>query len=341
MQRRLSCTYSRRARNTQASGFLVSRPHELTDNNFAGKIENCLRQKSGRYLVAEEEGELLGYAMFDPFPLEASLHLDRAMGEEPMQPHIHDAAAKGFQLAPDSYDRGRPEYPSDAVQKLIDELALGSESVVVDLGAGTGILTKLLIPTCARLVAVDPVEGMRRKFSELLPGIEILEGSAEHIPLPDQSANAVVAAQAFHWFDGSAALHEINRVLKVNGKLGLIWNVRDESLDWVAKLTDIIDRHEKGAPRYRSGLWKDAFRSTGLFTPLQIAHFKYVQSGEPERIVDRVSSISFISALPENERILVLEEVRDLLRSHPMTKGRTTVELPYRTDVFWCMKKEK
>jgi len=143
-------------------------------------------------------------------------------------------------------------------------------------------------------------------------------------------------AQAFHWFNGEAALKEIHRVLRPRGRIGLIWNARDESVDWGSKLTNIIDPHEKGAPRYRSGRWRDAFENSKLFTPLEAAQFSYVQNGPPEIVVDRVASISFIAALPENDRAVVLEEVRSLLETHIQTSGRATLDLPYRTDVFWC-----
>lgn len=256
-----------------------------------------------------------------------------------MQTSIHDVAARGFEAAPDAYERGRPEYPAAAVAYLVQHLAIQPSTVIVDLGAGTGKFTKFLIPTGAKLIAVEPVAGMRKKLSELLPSVQSIEGTAEKIPLPNGSVDAVIVAQAFHWFNGSTALREIHRVLKSGGRLGLIWNARDESLDWVAQLTDIIDPHEKGAPRYRSGEWKRAFETTSLFTPLEMAEFRHSQIGPPEMVVDRVASISFISALSESEKALVLDQVRSLIRSHPLTSNKTILELPYRTDVFWCERK--
>lgn len=105
----------------------------------------------------------------------------------------------------------------------------------------------------ARVIAVEPGEGMRQRFTEILPNVEVLAGTAEAIPTTDASADAVIAAQAFHWFEGYTTLREIHRVLKPWGRLGLIWNVRDESVDWVRKLTDIIEVHSKGTPRHRTG----------------------------------------------------------------------------------------
>jgi len=247
---------------------------------------------------------------------------------------IHETAAQGFARAADSYERGRPEYPLDAVHRLVSWLDLGPGKLVVEPGAGTGKFTRLLIPSGARIVAVEPVAQMRNKFSSLLPQLQVLDGTAEAIPLPDACADAVIAAQAFHWFRGDAALAEFHRLLRPGGKLGLIWNRRDESVKWVAQLAAIVDRFEEGTPRYKSGEWRRAFASTSLFAPLRHAEFCYLQSGTPETVLDRVASMSMIAVLDEETRQGVLEEVRTLLRVHPDTRGRELIEFPYRTDVY-------
>lgn len=249
---------------------------------------------------------------------------------------IHDKAAIGFNRAGDAYDRGRPEYPKDAIEFLINTLQITSSSSILDLGAGTGKFTKLILPTRAKIVAVEPVEGMRKKFHSLLPDIQILAGSAESIPLEKESVDSIVVAQAFHWFNGDLALKEIHRVLKSNGRLGLIWNARDESKSWVAELTKIIDPYESGAPRYKSMNWKHSFEQSKIFKPLQLKQFSYIQSGTIETIVDRVASISFIASLDEKVQSTVLNQVRHLLLSHPDTKGSKEIHLPYQTDVYWC-----
>jgi SAM-dependent methyltransferase len=148
----------------------------------------------------------------------------------------------------------------------------------------------------------------------------------------------VTVAQAFHWFDGSAALMEIHRVLAPGGRLGLLWNLKDEEGDWVARLGEIIEPHRGTAPRYASGAWRTAFEESALFTPLAAEHFSHVHEVDTEGVVDRVHSISFIAALPENEREEVGEQVRRLLADHPETRGRETIRLPYRTDVYWCQR---
>jgi ubiquinone/menaquinone biosynthesis C-methylase UbiE len=245
-------------------------------------------------------------------------------------------AAEAFDRAGEEYERGRPTYPADAFATLVDELRIGPGRRVLDLAAGTGKLTQLLAKTGAEVVAVEPADGMRRRIEEQLPGVEALTGTAEAIPLGDGSVEAVAVAQAFHWFDGEAALAEIHRVLAPGGRLGLIWNARDDDDPFQARLTAIMEAHRGDAPRYVGGVWRKIFERTDLFTPLQHARFGFVQDLEPERVVDRVVSVSFIAALPDEERARVAGQVRALVASDPATRESERVPLPYRTDVFWC-----
>jgi SAM-dependent methyltransferase len=249
---------------------------------------------------------------------------------------IHEAAARGFAQAADAYEHGRPGYPPAAVEHLCEALGIGPGRAVLDLAAGTGKLTRLLVPTGAELAAVEPVGEMRAALARALPGVTALAGTAENIPLAADSVDAVLAGSAFHWFHGDEALAEIHRVLRPGGRLGLMWNVRDESVPWVAELTAIMEPHRGSAPRYRSNAWKEAFRRTTAFSPLRCAEFRHVHRLEPEAVLARVASVSFVAALPERDRAAVLAGVRALLAYDPATRGREVVELPYRTDVYWC-----
>ncbi len=248
---------------------------------------------------------------------------------------IHQAA-QAFDGAGEVYDRGRPPFPPEAVATLIDVLKIEAGVRVLDLAAGTGKLTRMLAPTGAELVAVEPLGGMRARLEASLPGVRALEGTAEAIPLSDASIDAVTVAQAFHWFDASSALAEIHRVLAPAGRLGLLWNVKDEKEDWVAQLAEIIEPRRGTAPRYVSGAWRAAFEKTDLFTPLAAEHFSHLHEVDAEGVVDRLLSISFIAALTREEREQVGEQVRRLLAEHPETRARETFRLPYRTDVYWC-----
>jgi SAM-dependent methyltransferase len=142
----------------------------------------------------------------------------------------------------------------------------------------------------------------------------------------------VAVAQAFHWFRGDEALAEIHRVLRFDGRLGLVWNFRDESVPWVAELTRIMEPHRGDAPRAASGAWREAFERTALFEPLEAATFRHVHELTAEGVVARVASVSFIAALPERDRTQVLADVRELVEA-------PTVELPYRAEVYWTTRR--
>jgi SAM-dependent methyltransferase len=244
--------------------------------------------------------------------------------------NIHAAAAKGFASSSDAYERGRPSYPREAVDRLIHELGIAAGSTVVELGAGTGKFTRLL-PAGARVIAVEPVAAMRQKLVDAAPNADVREGDAEAIPLPDAAGDAVVAAQAFHWFRGPEALREIHRVLRPGGRLGLVWNVRDESVEWVARLSEILNWHESGVPRYWKGEWRAAFDEVPLFGQLNEAHFRHEQEVDVGTLVDRVCSISFVAAMSQQDRDAIIQQVEDLVVGFP-----ERFALPYRTDVFWC-----
>ncbi len=248
---------------------------------------------------------------------------------------INESAARGFAAGADAYERGRPSYAPEAIERLVRELRIGPGSRVLDLAAGTGKLTRQLVDTGATFVAVEPVAEMRAKLAEAAPSAEVLDGVAEAIPLPDRSVDAVVVGQAFHWFDGALALPEIHRVLRPSGGLGLIWQSRDPVRPWVEHLEEIIERADDGDPGVRNDAWKESFESSPLFDPLESDEIKTVPSTSPESIVDSVASISYIAAKAEPRRREVLDEVRALLASDPETAGRDVIELPSKANIFW------
>jgi SAM-dependent methyltransferase len=246
------------------------------------------------------------------------------------------AAAAGFSRNTSAYVRGRPDFPPAALGWLRDDLGLGRGKTAIDLGAGTGKFTRPMVQTGADILAIEPSRPMLVRLAEGLPGISALRGSAQAIPLADASADAVICAQAFHWFATRTALAEIRRVLKPGGHLGLIWNVRDSSVPWVRGLTTILAPHEGDAPRYDHGEWRQVFPAEG-FGPLRQRSFPHVHVGPPEQvIVDRVASVSFIAALPGQTRAGVLAQVRALIAATPELADRGSVEFPYVTHAYWC-----
>ena len=231
--------------------------------------------------------------------------------------------ATSFAWVADAYERARPGYPDDAVRWLV-----GTEPLdVVDLGAGTGKLTRSLVALGHRVTAVEPLREMSAFLREALPDVTTVEGGAEAIPLPDASADAVGVAQAFHWFDHGPALREIARVLRPGGRFALVWNTRDEGDPWVARLskealgTESVERGDVAAPVGESGLFAEVERAT----------FPHSQRLDLPLLLDLVRSRSYCAVMTTAERTPVLERVERLFEEHAVDG---ILELPYVTECF-------
>ena len=255
---------------------------------------------------------------------------------------IAPAAAHGFEQGAAAYEASRPSYPPAAVACISERARLGPGVRVLDLAAGTGKLTRLLVPTGAEVVAVEPVAAMRARLAEL-GGVEALDGTAEQIPLGDGSVDAVTVAQAFHWFDAPVALGEIARVLRPGGSLVLVWNLRDLRVDWVRRFGDLLV--EQGEPRpYDAYHAVDYARvvadaGAGCFSALRRWSVHWEQPCSPELLVQRAASVSVVGALDPERREVVLDRIRRLTRSHPDLAGRPSFPFPYDTRVLWCTRR--
>jgi SAM-dependent methyltransferase len=232
---------------------------------------------------------------------------------------IHPAAAVGFARSAEAYERARPDYPPVALEPL----RLSPDMVIVDLAAGTGKLTRLLAGSGATVIAVEPVAEMR---AALPASVQVLEGTAERIPLDTGSADLVTVAQAFHWFDGDAALAEIHRVLRPGGRLALVWNRRVTEDPVNRAIEAILGPHRAEVPTHRWDNWRATFERTTFFGPLEEHVFPSEQHLDADGMADRIGSISFIASLSDDERAKVLEEARALAAGGPVT-------VPYRTEL--------
>jgi SAM-dependent methyltransferase len=231
--------------------------------------------------------------------------------------------ATSFADVADAYERSRPGYPDDAVRWLV-----GAEPLdVVDLGAGTGKLTRSLVALGHRVTAVEPLPEMLAHLRVAVPGVAVLEGEAEAVPLAAESVDVVAAAQAFHWFDHGPALREIARVLRPDGWIALVWNTRDDDEPWVAQLSEEalagegFEERDAAAPLTESG----------LFGEVEQALFPHSQMLDRAGLVDLVLSRSYCAVLGSEERASVLDRVERIFEEHQVDG---MIGLPYVTECF-------
>lgn len=230
--------------------------------------------------------------------------------------------ARSFGLVADAYERGRPGYPEEAVRWLVGD----EPRDVVDLGAGTGKLTRSLVALGHRVTAIEPLTEMLELLPAAAPGAWALLGDAEVIPLPDACADVVTAAQAFHWFDHAAALPEIARVLRPDGRLALVWNTRDDRDPWVARLSATI-----GSETVERADAEEPIEASGLFGAVEKATFAWTQRLDRATLRDLVLSRSYCAARPPGEREAILADVDRLFDEHA---AGGAVALPYVTECY-------
>ena len=268
----------------------------------------------------------------------------------------------------DNYDKARTDYTVHSIDVLLENTLFPyiehtaqhkHQLTCIDIGSGTGKFTRQLYnnitelqethpyfsyPRHVNVIGVEPVAAMRAKSIERAPHIPVLPGSATDIHMRDHSVDVVYCSQSYHWFATADALREIHRVLCPGGYLALIWNTRNTVVPWVRKLDDIIDNYyPPDVPRQQNNSWKQSLhdaRDQHLFGELQhidmVNHI--VTTNTVDDINNTVLSISVIAKRSDEEKQVCIDRVKKLLATHEQTKGKQKIELPYRTDIFYCEK---
>jgi len=232
-----------------------------------------------------------------------------------------------FDRVAETYERSRPGYAPDALAWLAERVGIGPGRRVLDLAAGTGKLTRQLLALGAEVAAVEPGDEMRAVLERVVPQAEALAGSAEAVPLPDESVDAVTVGQAFHWFRAEEALAEIHRVLRPGGALGLLWNEWDHDDPLQRAVDELVSalrprQKEEGPPA-----WAVAIEASPLFGPLEERDFRHTRTLDAERLVDWVSSTSPVASAHPAVQERVENQVRALA-------GHGVLELTIVTRVF-------
>jgi SAM-dependent methyltransferase len=236
---------------------------------------------------------------------------------------LHPLATQ-FAVVAGAYERGRPEYPPAVVGAIAAELRVTGDAPVLDLAAGTGKLTRALLSARLDVVAVEPQPQLRDLLAASIGSERVRDGLAEAIPLADGSIAAVMVADAFHWFEHGAALREIRRVLRPGGGLAVLSTAPDWSgASWAHEVGALMARLRPEHPHFDGPSWQDAVRAAGGWTEPREVRVSTSQPARPERMVDYLESISWIAALPADDRAETLAQIGAIVDA-----GETPAELP-------------
>ena len=248
---------------------------------------------------------------------------------------LHPAAEQGFSSAAELYQRVRPSYPQEIVHWLVEDLKITPESRVVDLGSGTGKFLDFLTQATQNIVAVEPIAEMLEQLKIVHPEVQTQQASSDRIALNSNSIHAILCAQSFHWFANIETLTEMYRILQAQGHLGLVWNQRDETVDWVKALADFLKNYEGDTPRFHSNEWQNVFKEQNLFEFQSKKVFVQYQTGTVEDVVsNRLLSTSFIAAMPLKQQQEMKENFERIVKQFTGKTAQDEIEFPYVTYAF-------
>ncbi|MFI6584021.1 class I SAM-dependent methyltransferase [Embleya sp. NPDC050493] len=242
-----------------------------------------------------------------------------------------DLGTRGFAHGTDRYERARPSYSHEVVEHLCAGAGIGPGTRVLDLAAGTGKLTRLLVERGASVTAVEPSAAMRETFARVVEGVPVYAGTAERIPAPAGAYDVVTVAQAFHWFDPEQALREIARVLRPGGALAMVWNELDESEEFIAHLHRVAEWPFHALHDYRAEL-----DGSDRFEPAERTLFPWRDELTRDQVVERCSTFSYVAAgLAVEPRARFLSRVREFLGEYA-----EPIELAYITDTYIARRRD-
>ena len=235
-----------------------------------------------------------------------------------------DPLARGFANEVEAYELGRPGWPPSALEAAFEQLELGPDSTVVELGAGTGKLTRELLGRVRHVIAVEPLAEMRAALARTT-GLEARDGTAESIPVVSGSVDAVFAAEAFHWFHGQAARDEIARILRPGGGLAVMWNrLRGQRPAWWEDVKAVLERRTavgiRPENRYASMLWRDSLVGDARFGPLEAPRWPHDRTLTAGEYVAMLSSWSVVAGLGVADRAAALAELRGVLAARGLER---------------------
>jgi SAM-dependent methyltransferase len=253
-----------------------------------------------------------------------------------------DPQARLFDSCADAYAQFRPTYPDAAIDTIISRWQLSPAALVCDLAAGTGALSYLFAARGFRVVAVEPLEEMRIRAARVACEghwpIDVAAGIAEAIPLGDESVEAIVCGQAFHWFIADVALREMYRALKPGGGLALLWNNQDwQHVEWLGEIERLIEQYNPQHERnYRNKDWAGIVNTAGLFKPVEM--FEFVMDAHPttESMLGLVQSYSYVRIIPPERRRQLLDDIASLCEREQ--QGGRPLLLRYRTQLCLARK---